>query len=115
MMKKYKLLISLLACLIPGAVSGFLVLPHLQWYERRSATVQLILKGGFFTFISLLVFILIFFVWRWVERVDSGLKIKGGASGIVDLLNTTAAGIKERLPDLAAPNEAEKPRLSSWF
>ncbi len=86
-----------------------------QWYERISTTIQLILKGGLFIFISLIAFILIIFVWRWVERIFSTYKIKGPAPSLVDLFKTTAAGIKERLPDLTEQNEVEKSGLSAWY
>ncbi|MGD0005574.1 MAG: glycosyltransferase family 39 protein [Anaerolineaceae bacterium] len=115
MSQKVRLFISLLACLIPGAVFTFLFLPHFHWYWRRSATVQLILKGGLFIFFSLVAFLLIYLVWRWVDRVFSANKVNGQIPSLVDLIAAARSGIKNRLPDLATQNEGEPPTLSSRF
>ncbi len=103
-LKKVRLFISLLACLIPGAVATFLFLPHFHWYWRRSATVQLVLKGGLFTFFSLMAFLLIYFIWRWVDRPS-----------VLDQIATAVRGIKNQLPDLEKQNEVKGSTLSGWF
>jgi len=113
--KTFRLFISILACLIPGAVFTFLFLPHFHWYWRRSATVQLVLKGGIFLFFSLIAFLLIFLVWRWVNDAFSANKVNGHLPSLGDLLAAAGAGIKNRLPDLTTQNEGEPPTLSSWF
>jgi hypothetical protein len=104
MLKKSKVFISVLACLIPGAVLTFLFLPHFNWYWRRSATVQLFLKGGLFTFFSLMAFLIIFLIWRWVDRPS-----------VLDRIATIVNGIKNQLPGLAAQNEGKGSTLNTWF
>jgi len=113
--KKGRLFISILACLIPGAIATFLFLPHFHWYWRRSATVQLVLKGGLFIFFSLIAFLLIFLVWRWVDGIFSANKVNGQIPSLGDLIATAGAGIKARLPDLAEHQENEKPERLSWL
>ncbi len=104
MLKKSKVFISMLACLIPGAVLTFLFLPHFHWYWRRSAHIQLALKVGLFMFFSLIAFSIIFIVWRWVDR-----------HSILDRIVTAANEIKKRLPDLAYQAEVKKSTLSGWL
>ncbi|MGD0005573.1 MAG: hypothetical protein ABSE06_15240, partial [Anaerolineaceae bacterium] len=102
--KKARIFISILACLIPGAVFTFLFLPHFHWYWRRSANVQLILKGGLFTLFSLIAFLLIFFIWRWVDR-----------PAVLNRIATAVNRVKNQLPDLAAQNEVKGSTLSAWL
>jgi hypothetical protein len=104
MLKKTKVLISMITCLIPGAVLTFLFLPHFHWYWRRSANVQLVLKVGLFAFFSLIAFLFIFIVLRWLDRLL-----------VLDRIATAANEIKKRLPDLAYQAEVKKSTLSGWL
>ncbi len=104
MLKKYKVFISVDAGLILGAISTFLFLPYFNWYWRRSATVQFALESGIFTFFSLMAFLLIFLVWRWIERPS-----------VLDRIATAVNGIKNQLPDLAKQNEVKGSTLSTWI
>ncbi len=94
----------MITCLIPGAVFTFLFLPHFQWYWRRSANVQLVLKVGLFTFFSLIAFLFIFIVLCWLDRLS-----------VLDRIATAANEINKRLPDLAFQTEAKKSTLSGWL
>jgi 4-amino-4-deoxy-L-arabinose transferase-like glycosyltransferase len=62
------------------------------------------LKVGLFTFFSLIAFLIIFIVWRWVER-----------HSVLDRIATAANEIKKRLPDLAVQAEVKKSTLSGWL
>jgi hypothetical protein len=98
-----KLFISLIASLAIGAVFTFLFLPHFQWYWRRSTNVQLVLKGGLLTIFSLIAFIIIFLVLRWMGRYS------------VRELITIVNGINKRLPDLAGQDEFTNSPFSNLF
>ncbi len=111
--KKARLWISLLACLIPGAVLTFLFLPRFHWYWRRSAHVQLVLKSGLFLFFSLIAFLFIFLIWRWLDNAFSTTKVSGKRPSLINLLAAAGMGIRNCLPDLSPQIEGESPTLSS--
>jgi len=90
--------------MIPGAVFTFLFLPHFHWYWRRSTNVQLALKSGLFIFFSLIAFLLIYLVWRWVDRPS-----------VLDRMATAVRGIKDQLPDLEKHNEVKGSTLRTWI
>jgi len=94
----------MLAGLILGPVFTFLFLPHFHWYWRRSATIQLVLKGGLFFFFSLMAFLIIYFIWRWVDRPP-----------VLNRIATAFTRIKNQLPDLAKHNEVKGSTLSGWI
>ncbi len=102
--KKVSLLISLLVSLILGAAATFLFLPHFHWYLRRSATIQLALKGGLFAFFSLMAFLLIFLIWRWMDY-----------PAILGRIASAVSRIKNQLPDFAIQKEVKGSKLSSWL
>jgi hypothetical protein len=114
-LKKVRLFISLLACLIPGAVATFLFLPHFPWYWRRSATVQLVLKGGLFIFFSLIAFFVIYLAWRWLNHTFLTYNTDGSDHTPKNLLREAKARLKTRLPDLVEIQENKKPERWSWL
>jgi hypothetical protein len=104
MLKKSKVFISILACLIPGAVLTFLFLPHFHWYWRRSTHVQLVVKGGLFAFFSLIAFLLIFLVWRWVDR-----------HSVLDRILAAVNKIEQQLTGFPLQDQVKGSKLSDWF
>ena len=115
MLKRNKVFLSILASLIPGGVFTYLLLPHFQWYLKRSPTVQLLLKSGIFTLFSLLVFGFIVMIWTYLEEAVSFYNTIEPRPSFFKFIALTVVGIKKRLPDLEMPEQVGGVELNSWF
>jgi hypothetical protein len=62
------------------------------------------LKGGLFTLFSLIAFLFIYLIWRWVDRPV-----------VLDRIATAVNRVKNQLSDLAAQNEVKGSTLSAWL
>jgi hypothetical protein len=103
--KNIKYIVSLMTGLILGAAGAFLVLPHVSWYLRRSATVRYILAIGLSVFTAVVVFFVYYLARRWWNRQLASEKTGQ---------RTAIGALRERLPLLTKYGEEERPRRESW-
>jgi hypothetical protein len=102
-MKRHKVFISILASLIPGGVFTYLLFHHFQWHLRMSPTIQLFFKSGIFSLFSLLLLVLIAFIWTYLEEVVLLYNTIEPKPSFFKFIRLTGASIKKRLPDLEIP------------
>jgi hypothetical protein len=114
MLKKSKVFISILACLVLGAVSTFFLLHRLGWFLKRSPNVQHIFALGLCLFISAILFSLVYLTNLWVNRF---FQIEVGAipSSRAARVRLAISEIKEQLPFLTKLEEVAQPKRWHWL
>jgi hypothetical protein len=109
-MKKNKLIISSLGSLVSGIVFTLLCLTHFGWYLRRSITIQLILAAGVCLFFSAIVFSMVYFLNKWLNRpLGESSDTRAGRIG------KAIGQIKQQLPLWKKLEETAQPKRWHWL
>ncbi len=114
MLKKFRIIISILACFVLGAVFTFFLLHRLGWYLRRSPNVQYILAAGLCLFISAIFFALYYLINFWVNRFFQ-MEVSAISSPRAARVRIAISEIKEQLPFLTKLEEIAQPKRWHWL